>query len=402
VETLPHDNPSISLDDLYRMVAYIYSEQNAQRPASATFAHFVEVCGMLTVHDRRKKREGFTVEGALCKALGWYFPLLAKFKVRSVEEVVYRKYPHVCPYCRLPEHNDAVCKTVHGTDRTVDHAALRRAYNENSQKRPKSLGAWQLMFQEIYPRRLADSASRNILGLMEEIGELGEAIRVFDRYPKYFAGEAADVFSYIMGFANAHMLTVKQEGEGQEFSFEDQFLKRYPGICVECGYQVCVCPLVPESTVGRLAKELDLAGGEDLFALDEAQLRSDGLSLAEQAIIRVGGYPGLVERFPFDRGEANRELVVFCLKLAAALENDNPKAANSLRGAAIRIGLSATFAGSRKRPAEVAEGVQTVRKIMLDLGDSMELGDALGVSATPGRESVLPFSSIIRSKKIKY
>jgi len=102
------------------MISHIYSEQNAQRPASATFAHFVEVCGILTMHSRKKKREGASFEDALCKALGWYFPLMAKFKVRSVEELIYRKYPFVCPYCRQAPHVDRVCKTVRGTLGTVE------------------------------------------------------------------------------------------------------------------------------------------------------------------------------------------------------------------------------------------------------------------------------------------
>lgn len=85
----------LRLDDLYKMIAHIYGEQNAHRPASATFTHFLEVCGMLTVHSRNKKREGVTFVEALCKALGWYFPLMAKFKVSSVEELVFRKYPAV-------------------------------------------------------------------------------------------------------------------------------------------------------------------------------------------------------------------------------------------------------------------------------------------------------------------
>ena len=96
------------LDDLYKMTAHIYSEQNAHRPASATFSHFVEVCGLLTVHVRKKKRESTTIEDALCKALGWYFPLLAKFKVASVEELIFRKFPYACPYCRECPHSDGV------------------------------------------------------------------------------------------------------------------------------------------------------------------------------------------------------------------------------------------------------------------------------------------------------
>jgi hypothetical protein len=46
------------LDELYKMVAYIYGDKNLTRTTTATFAHFVEVCGMLTIHDRKKKREG--------------------------------------------------------------------------------------------------------------------------------------------------------------------------------------------------------------------------------------------------------------------------------------------------------------------------------------------------------
>ena len=88
------------LDDLYRMTAYIYSDRNSTRPAEATFAHFVEVCGMLTVHERGKRKEGYDLTDALCKALGWYFPLLAKMRIESAEELIFRKYPRVCPYCR--------------------------------------------------------------------------------------------------------------------------------------------------------------------------------------------------------------------------------------------------------------------------------------------------------------
>ena len=48
---------ALRLDDLYKMVAHIYSGQNIARTSTATFAHFVEVCGMLTLHDRPKKEK---------------------------------------------------------------------------------------------------------------------------------------------------------------------------------------------------------------------------------------------------------------------------------------------------------------------------------------------------------
>jgi hypothetical protein len=165
----------LRLDDLYKMIAHVYVEQNAHRPASATFAHFVEVCGMLTVHSRNKKREGATFVDAICKALGWYFPLMAKFKVSSIEEIIFRKYPYVCPYCRLKPHEDIVCKTTRGTSKTVDHVALRNAYQANTTLRPTTINEWQLMFQAIYPRSMDDArASRSTLGLLEELGELAK------------------------------------------------------------------------------------------------------------------------------------------------------------------------------------------------------------------------------------
>lgn len=242
----------IRLDDLYKMVAHIYTEQNAPRSVSATLAHFVEVCGMLTIHDRKKRREDLSVTDALCKALGWYFPLLAKLRVRSVEEIIFRKYPYACPYCRRTPHEDAICKTVRGTGRTVDHDALRECYVENASRRPKGLNDWQKMFQKIYPRDVEDRG-RSTIGLFEELGELAEAIRVFEQHPAYFAGEAADVFSYLMGIANEVEIRLVQEAD-QTFSFEDEFLKRYPGLCPQCGSRVCVCPSVPEATVGRMAR----------------------------------------------------------------------------------------------------------------------------------------------------
>src|ERR1019366_1536218 len=83
-------------------------------------------------------------------------------------------------------------------------------------------------------------------------------------------------------------------------SFEDEFIKRYPGLCVQCGYQICVCPLVPESTVGRLAKELDIKNLDSLFTFDFAAFAKDASTAAADVLERLGGYLGLAERFPFD------------------------------------------------------------------------------------------------------
>ena len=336
---------TVSLDELYRMTAFIYSEQNAIRPVATTFSHFVEVCGMLTIHDRRKKKEGLDFVDALCKALGWYFPLLAKLRIRSVEELIFRKYPYVCPYCRRAPHEDGICKSVRGTESTVNHSVLREFYETNRPRMPRTLDEWQRMFQVIYPRSTDDRA-RSTLGLFEELGELAEAVRVFDRYPKYFAGEAADTFSYLMGIANEHNLRLQQDG-GASVSLQDEFLKRFPGVCIGCGNRVCVCPSIPRSTVGRMAKELDIATNEQLFERSEEVMLAGGRAAASSVLQSVGGYKKLTEGFPTDRGDANAALIALCTRLAAAVEKTNPTLGDRFLGAAIELGSAPAEAGSK-------------------------------------------------------
>jgi NTP pyrophosphatase (non-canonical NTP hydrolase) len=149
------------------------------------------------------------------------------------------------------------------------------------------------MFAQIYERRVDDRA-RSTLGLFEELGELAEAIRVFDRFPKYLAGEAADVFSYLMGVANEHALRRAQDNE-PEFSLGTEFLRRYPGLCVQCGYYVCLCPPIPQATIGRLAKKLTF---QNRFSNGT---KSPGRQISEQVISSVGGYSALAKQFPLDR-----------------------------------------------------------------------------------------------------
>ena len=194
---------------------------------------------------------------------------------------------------------------------------------------------WQKMFQEIYPRE-ADDRGRSTIGLLEELGELAEAIRVFDKHPKYFLGEAADTFSYIMGIANEHALRQRQDYDIL-FSFEDEFLKRYPGLCIQCGSKVCVCPTVPEATVGRMAKELDIRRDEALFIKDQEAFSQEGRGISHRVLENLGGFQCLAAIFPFDRGDANHALITLCLRLAEVFSNNRPEISEHLRAEALKI-----------------------------------------------------------------
>jgi NTP pyrophosphatase (non-canonical NTP hydrolase) len=277
------------------MLAPPDSDRNSVRSKEATFAHFVEVCGMLTIADRKKKRENVDTADALCKALGWYFPLLAKLNVQSVEALVFKKFPGVCPYCRKAPHEDMICKQVRGTTTTVNHAEVVAHFDRSWRTRPRGLDDWQGMFHNIYPRQVGD-AGRSSLGLMEELGELAEAVRVFDAHPQYFLGEAADTFSYIMGFANEQ--TLRETLDERTFSFEREFLSRYPGLCTQCGSRICVCPAIPAATIGRMAKELNIRPGEHPFVENLVEFNSMGERAAHRALEEMGGYPGLIAKAP--------------------------------------------------------------------------------------------------------
>ena len=370
------------LDDLYKMVAYIYGDKLSSRSPSATFAHLVEVCGMLTIHDRNKRREGLTVTDALCKALGWYFPLLAKFKVQSAEALIFRKFPLCCPYCREAPHNDAECKLVKGTAATVDHAEPSRRYRDNWASRPATLNEWQAMFQRIYPRQSSDRG-RSSIGLLEELGELAEAVRVGETHPKYFLGEAADIFSYIMGIANEHSIRLAQDHD-QSFTFQDEFLKRYPGLCTQCGYSVCVCPSIPAATIGRIAKEIAIGPDERPFMDDAQSFENEGRTVAHHVLDLQGGYNGLTAQLPIDRGDANRSLILLCNRLADAVARSSPDLAMSLRAEAYKIGTSARAAGTTHEPLDIGELQKHLNTAWAELsteekrGNKSSEGDLMG------------------------
>jgi NTP pyrophosphatase (non-canonical NTP hydrolase) len=346
----------------------------------------VEVCAALTTHARQKKRDTLDFPGALCKALGWYFPLLAKLNVRSVEELVFRKYPGVCPYCRKSPHVETECKIVKGTEDTVDHATLREKYRENSNQRPVTLDDWQQMFAEIYPRRSGDAVTgRSVVGLFEELGELAEAVRVFHRYPKYLAGEAADVFSYLMALATEY--SIEEEVAGRpKLSLQAEYLRRYPGICTQCGYHVCICPPLPLATIGRMAKELDLDDADRVFEAGHLDIADRAARVAERAVAELGGYRTLLSldsRFPFDRGDANRTLVDLCLRASEAMGEADKESAESLRSAAIKIAGFESAPGTVSHDALVSEALATLREVPGAV-EAIESNPPLSVSAEEG------------------
>jgi NTP pyrophosphatase (non-canonical NTP hydrolase) len=91
------------------------------------------------------------------------------------------------------------------------------------------ISEFQRLMQEIYghnDRRRGGKAT--MLWLVEEIGELAEAIRREES--ENIKEELADCFAWIGALANIY-----------EVDLEEAFLKKYPGVCPTCRQKICTC-----------------------------------------------------------------------------------------------------------------------------------------------------------------
>src|SRR3954469_15832767 len=100
------------LDERYRSLNRLYLNRNFHRDAFSIFGHLVEIIGGLSGVASGKKKQDVTPQNFVPKAIAWWLALCGKVGVRSVEQMLWWKYPSVCPYCELREHRNAKCRQV--------------------------------------------------------------------------------------------------------------------------------------------------------------------------------------------------------------------------------------------------------------------------------------------------
>lgn len=79
---------------------------------------------------------------------------------------------------------------------------------------------------------------------------------IFSVEPGYFVSEASDVFAWLMHLQN---LVDQKKGTPKAergLRLNQAFAQAYPGVCVDCGAEACVCPAVLPKTIGRIAHEV--------------------------------------------------------------------------------------------------------------------------------------------------
>ncbi|HEV7326758.1 MAG TPA: CHAT domain-containing protein, partial [Bosea sp. (in: a-proteobacteria)] len=159
-----------------------------------------------------------------------------------------------------------------------------------------------------------------------------------------------------------------------------------PGLCTQCGSKICSCPAIPLATVGRMAKEINITTEENLFIDDLNSFERAGSEAAQSALESMGGFAGLVDKLPFDRGDTNHGLVQICMKIAAAFEASSPDIASKLRGEAIRLGDLMKEAGTPRENLDIADLISKLRTLWKELDEKhrTEIKDSGGLTSDIG------------------
>ena len=245
-----------SLDEWYKALNAVYWFRNFDRDRMHLFAHLVEVFGGISLLASNKPKPGVHPEQFVPKALAWWLTLSGTVGVRSVGDMVWAKFPYACPYCRRCPHDPVECEERKTGRLGVDWKALAHLGRKNSRKRPHRISEWQRMFADVYPVQQTEEYGPTFARLVEELGELSEALRIFPASPGYYLSEAADLFAWLMHIQNLVDRRGNPRKEAIGLPLEKDFARLYPDRCVSCGEALCKCPPLRSETIGRIAHEV--------------------------------------------------------------------------------------------------------------------------------------------------
>lgn len=268
------------LNEWIRMLHEIYGRtQNYGKSEFEIFAHLTEVCSAFGKH-ALKKNDLTRARRFLPKMFAWAIALLRKVQGEAgdAERALLSKYPGVCPYCALP-----TCTCWSAAKPEPDVAKLKGLYLRQKPKQIFSLDEMQVMFRRIYEpswtrgdqltstQALQFTFSR----LVEELGELGEAIRLHHLYPANFENEFADYLAW--WFA---LVSLSEEKLATEIVWS-----AYPGYCTDCQCTPCDCRPGPVRELLSKPALLELAFIDAVTqAMNKAAYERDVEAFASKAV----------------------------------------------------------------------------------------------------------------------
>ncbi|MBP9855719.1 MAG: hypothetical protein KBC48_00210 [Candidatus Pacebacteria bacterium] len=169
-----------------------------------------------------RKENVATVRNNICISFAWLMGIANRLHI-NIEDEVWNRFPYVCSYCgKAP----CACKATKFGKRAV--------VKIDNHKRPHSLGAFQKMFEEVYPSKNRTAFQAGV-HLAEEMGEVSEAVHNYlgQHLQKQFIEvklELADLVSCIFGVVNSLNIDLAKE---LEIMFKDN--------CHICHKVPCEC-----------------------------------------------------------------------------------------------------------------------------------------------------------------
>lgn len=232
-----------TLNEWVVMLDAIYTgSQNYAKTPYEIHAHLTEVCGVFA-KQLFKRKDSVEAAKFVPKIFAWAVALLRKVRSdqASLEDIILRKFPNFCPYCMKKP-----CLCWKGEKPTLQDQQLRDAFFQRAPGTKRSVNDFQLMFREIYEQSWIsdyDPSTQSIeiirklfIRLIEEVAEVGEALRFHHLYPENFDNELADLFAW--WFAIVSVLP----GSGASAPLaEDHLWRAYPGHCPDCQMVPCLC-----------------------------------------------------------------------------------------------------------------------------------------------------------------
>lgn len=233
-----------TLNEWVVMLDAIYSgSQNYAKSPYEIHAHLTEVCGIFAKH-LFKRKDIAEAAKFLPKIFAWTVALLKKVRPDqgNLEDIVLRKFPNSCPYCLKKP-----CLCWKGEKPTLQDEQLRDAYYKRAPAMHRSINDFQLMFREIYGAswlssydpitQSADISRRLFIRLIEEVAEVGEALRFHHLYPENLDNELSDLLAWWFALVS----TLPIGADGAVLLAEDCLWKAYPGHCPDCQMVPCLC-----------------------------------------------------------------------------------------------------------------------------------------------------------------
>jgi diguanylate cyclase (GGDEF)-like protein len=232
-----------ALNEWVVMLDAIYSgSQNYAKTPYEIHAHLTEVCGVFA-KQLFKRRDPLEAAKFVPKIFAWFVALLKKIhpEQANLEEIVLRKFPNACSYCLKKP-----CQCWNGEKPTLHDQQLRDAFYQRAPGMKRTVNDFQLMFREVYesswvgnydPKVQSDDIVRKLfVRLVEEVAEVGEALRFHHLYPENFDNELADLVAW--WFA---IVSVLPSSNHKVLLAEDYLWQAYPGHCPDCQMVPCLC-----------------------------------------------------------------------------------------------------------------------------------------------------------------